>query len=125
MPVITNIEDLRVLARKVCCKLEKDPDAPEFVLTEPRLGYRLVDAVPQELERGLDPVLVADPHVRPVNVGDSRTRLEHRLAVLAFPKEDTGVRRHFFGLLVAAFGASQCRLNSFLHLIAETPPRQE
>lgn len=35
---------LRVLARKVRCKLEKDPDAPEFVLTEPRLGYRLVEA---------------------------------------------------------------------------------
>lgn len=34
---------LRVLARKVRCKLEKDPDAPRFLLTEPRLGYRLVD----------------------------------------------------------------------------------
>lgn len=34
---------LRVLARKVRCKLEKDPDEPRFLLTEPRLGYRLVD----------------------------------------------------------------------------------
>ncbi|WP_341703983.1 response regulator transcription factor [Ferrovibrio sp.] len=37
---------LRVLARKVRCKLEKDPDAPEILLTEPRLGYRLIDAEP-------------------------------------------------------------------------------
>lgn len=36
---------LRVLARKVRCKLEKDPDAPEYVLTEPKLGYRLVEAI--------------------------------------------------------------------------------
>lgn len=34
---------LRVLARKVRCKLEKDPDEPRFLLTEPRLGYRLID----------------------------------------------------------------------------------
>jgi two-component system, OmpR family, KDP operon response regulator KdpE len=34
---------LRVLARKVRCKLEKDPDAPRFLLTEPRLGYRLIN----------------------------------------------------------------------------------
>lgn len=34
---------LRVLARKVRCKLEKDPDEPRFLLTEPRLGYRLTD----------------------------------------------------------------------------------
>jgi two-component system KDP operon response regulator KdpE len=34
---------LRVLARKVRCKLEKDPDSPRFLLTEPRLGYRLIN----------------------------------------------------------------------------------
>lgn len=34
---------LRVLARKVRCKLEKDPDAPRYLLTEPRLGYRLIN----------------------------------------------------------------------------------
>jgi two-component system KDP operon response regulator KdpE len=34
---------LRVLARKVRCKIEKDPDEPRFLLTEPRLGYRLID----------------------------------------------------------------------------------
>src|SRR3546814_9782300 len=43
---------LRVLARKVRCKLEKDPDAPEFVLTEPRLGYRLVEAGETAAELG-------------------------------------------------------------------------
>ncbi len=37
---------LRVLARKVRCKLEKDPDAPRFLLTEPRLGYRLINPEP-------------------------------------------------------------------------------
>src|SRR5690606_16747424 len=34
---------LRVLARKVRCKPEKDPDEPRFLLTEPRLGYRLIE----------------------------------------------------------------------------------
>jgi len=32
---------LRVFMRRLRCKLETDPEAPELLLTAPRLGYRL------------------------------------------------------------------------------------
>jgi two-component system KDP operon response regulator KdpE len=36
-----DVQYLRVFMRRLRCKLEEDPDAPELLLTAPRVGYRL------------------------------------------------------------------------------------
>jgi two-component system KDP operon response regulator KdpE len=36
-----DVQYLRVFIRRLRCKLELDPDAPELLLTTPRVGYRL------------------------------------------------------------------------------------
>jgi two-component system KDP operon response regulator KdpE len=36
-----DVQYLRVFMRRLRCKLEADPDAPELLITAPRVGYRL------------------------------------------------------------------------------------
>ena len=38
---VADVQYLRVFIRRLRCKLEADPDAPELLLTTPRVGYRL------------------------------------------------------------------------------------
>jgi two-component system, OmpR family, KDP operon response regulator KdpE len=38
---VADVQYLRVFMRRLRCKLETDPEAPELLLTTPRVGYRL------------------------------------------------------------------------------------
>jgi two-component system KDP operon response regulator KdpE len=38
---VADVQYLRVFMRRLRCKLETDPDAPELLVTAPRVGYRL------------------------------------------------------------------------------------
>lgn len=58
--------------------------------------------------------------VRAVNTTVALQRLQNRIARLALVEPLAGIRRHFFGLAVPAFRASQCafkRYSLFLHCL--------